>query len=668
MKRNLISTCSIIFTAIMLAVLALFPCCLVHAERSFSVGDTVVFGSYPQTEITDESLLAELNSLTLDWVSYNYYAGDGNGNEVPQDFMKYADIEYNGNRYRAVKFTKHRPRAVISDLFDYSDDKKLLTKQDDYGYFANNIYWFKYEPLRWKVLDPDDGFLLCENVIDAQAISNTMYRITDSSDPDGDTFETSYFSDNNGTVYLNDYSKSSMRDWLNDNFYYTAFNEAQQNNIKISEIDNTAGGKYEFDTYKYYNGETTYDKVFLPSYFEMINPQYGFSSDPSSDDEARKAKATDYAKIQGAWAEIDESDENYGYSMWLLRTAFSESRYTGYVFESGGCWAFSVAEQIEKGTRPAIKLNDMSLNIKWNVHGDEYVQIYSQGEKIVPPQTPEKQGYISTWSADIPDVMPSESLEFTASWIARTDTKYTVKTFTMETDGSYTEKAEIFEGMTGALARAQYNVPENFVFNSEKSVLTGIIKADNSLVLKVYLDRQKYSLTMVIDSESKSVSYYYGADISKPATPEKYGYKFIGWSPDIPDKMPAEDLTVTAFFKKLCSGVKITVAPPEKRYIEYGETITMHAYVTNMPNNAKIKWRIVEGKGVSIETSYSGKVCYVTSKSTGDCIIEAYVVDEYGNVMYDENGARICDREGISSEVNLWMIIVWFFKNFLRSI
>ncbi|MBQ2903092.1 MAG: InlB B-repeat-containing protein [Clostridia bacterium] len=400
----------------------------------------------------------------------------------------------------------------------------------------------------------------------------------------------------------------------------------------------------------------------------MINTDYGFSSDPSEDDEARKAKATDYAKIQGAWAETDAKDKNYGYSLWLLRTAFSESRYVDYVFESGACWAFSMAEYIEKGTRPAIKLSDMSLHIKWNVHGQELVQIYSQGEKIVPPPTPEMQGYVSTWNAEIPEFMPSESLEFTASWAARTDTKYTVKTFTMNADGSYTEKAEVLEGMTGALARAKYDVPENFVFNSAKSVLSGMIKADNSLVLKVYLDRKRYSLTTVIGSESKKVSYYHGADIPEQATPQKDGYKFICWSPYMPKIMPAEDLTVTAVFQKLYSGVKITVATPEKRYIEYGETVTLHAYVTEMPVNAKIKWRIAEGNGVSLEPSHSGKLCHVTSVSDGNCIIEAYVADEYGNAIYDENGVRVCDREGISSEVNLWMIIVRFFRNLFRIV
>lgn len=668
MLKNFIRLCSFMFTVVIFAVFVLFPCDTAQAVNEFSVGDVVAFGSYPQTEVTDESLLNELNSLDLSWISYRYYAGDENGNEVPQDFMKYADVEYNGNRYRAVRFTKYRPWTVLAEPFDYSEEMSSMSNQRDYGYFANNVYWFKYEPLKWRVLDPDDGFLICENIIDAQAISNTLYQNEDSIDHDGDTFKTSCFKDKECTIYFNNYSKSSIRDWLNDEFYYTAFNEAQRDNIKISEIDNTAGSKYSFDTYKYFSSETTYDKVFLPSYFEVINPNYGFNSDPSADDVARQAVVTDYAKIQGAWAETDETDKNYGYGLWFLRTAGSESRYTDYVFQSGDTWFFKVADSVECGTRPAIKLGNLNLYIKWNVHGEEIVQIYSEGEKIVPPPTPEMQGYISTWNAEIPEFMPSESLEFTAFWSARTDTKYTLKTYTMGTDGRYTETAQVLEGMTGAYIRAQYELPENFVLNTAKSVLSGTIKADNSLVLKVYFDRPRYTLTTVVDSERKTVRYYYGADIQQPATPEKEGYKFIGWSTDIPEKMPAENLTVTALFAKLYSGVSITVAAPANRHIEYGETVILYANVTNMPENATIKWKIVEGSGVSIESSRSGNMCYVTSKTNGDCIIEAYVVNEYGNVVYDENGDKVCDREGISSEVNLWMIIVWIFKNLFRIV
>lgn len=107
---------------------------------------------------------------------------------------------------------------------------------------------------------------------------------------------------------------------------------------------------------------------------------------------------------------------------------------------------------------------------------------------------------------------------------------------------------------------------------------------------------------------------------------------------------------------------RVTIQTPATRYIEFGETINLYATSSGLPEGAKIKWRIVEGKGVSLKPSITGKICAVTSKSNGDVVIEAYAVNSKGNVILNENGNRICDREGISSEVNLWLIIVYYIK------
>ena len=61
---------------------------------SYKVGDIIEFGSYPQSQVTDEETLKALNSLELEWVSYGYYNNYGQS-----DFMKYADVSYNGEKY-----------------------------------------------------------------------------------------------------------------------------------------------------------------------------------------------------------------------------------------------------------------------------------------------------------------------------------------------------------------------------------------------------------------------------------------------------------------------------------------------------------------------------------------------------------------------------------------
>ncbi len=58
----------------------------------------------------------------------------------------------------------------------------------------------------------------------------------------------------------------------------------------------------------------------------------------------------------------------------------------------------------------------------------------------------------------------------------------------------------------------------------------------------------KYNLTYITDNETyKTIEVEYGATITPEVSPTKEGYTFNGWS-EIPETMPAEDVTVTGTF------------------------------------------------------------------------------------------------------------------------
>ena len=59
------------------------------------------FGSYPQSEVLDDSIISNLNKLVSEdnWIDFNYY---DNGNV--SSFMWYQDVIYDGNKYRGVRF------------------------------------------------------------------------------------------------------------------------------------------------------------------------------------------------------------------------------------------------------------------------------------------------------------------------------------------------------------------------------------------------------------------------------------------------------------------------------------------------------------------------------------------------------------------------------------
>ena len=310
--------------------------------KTYKVGDIVEFGSYPQSKVTDSSLVSALNKASKKWVSYGYYSGTGSYDTMVQgDWMKYADFTYNGTKYRAVTFSQYRPYSTCNP------SSAAKTYQDDNGYTPNNIYYFKYEPLKWRVLDPSTGFVLCESVIDAQAYSNTVYGY--GTDPYGHSAD---WNDAAHTCYANDYATSSIRAWLNDNFYNTAFSSSQKASILTSELDNKA-----YDSK--YDSKTTYDKVFLLSYSEMQNTAYGFPANRNPSP-ARQAKGTDYAKCQGLYVEPSS-----GCAFQRLRSASSLSEFTcgvaieGYLILDD----YWIVLDTGYGVRPALKISNLASAI-----------------------------------------------------------------------------------------------------------------------------------------------------------------------------------------------------------------------------------------------------------------------------------------------------------------
>ncbi|MEE1010430.1 MAG: DUF6273 domain-containing protein, partial [Acutalibacteraceae bacterium] len=310
---------------------------------SYKVGDIIEFGSYPQREVTDSSLCASLNSVSSNWISYGYYNGTGktDGDMTPGIFMKYVDVTFNDVKYRGVKFSEYRPQKTI---FNCSESN---SNQDDNGYYTDTAYWFVYEPLKWRVLDPNDGLILCESIIDAQAFSNTYYFKSSASDYRYSGFNSKYC-----TNYSSDYETSSIRSWLNDDFYNIAFTDQEKERIGITTLDNRCCSP----SYPRLDSVTTDDKVFLLSYDEVQNPSYGFSNDPDQS-VTRYAKATAYAKCQGVWVGNTDSAAWDGNSIWGLRTPGELSANACNISCSGSVSTSGATIRSDFGVRPALKIN-----------------------------------------------------------------------------------------------------------------------------------------------------------------------------------------------------------------------------------------------------------------------------------------------------------------------
>lgn len=314
------------------------------ADDGYQKGEIIEFGSYPQSKVTDDSIISALNNILTDdmWVSYGYYIGTDtayDGNMTSSDYMKYADLELNGEKYRAVRFSQYRPELTSST------SSETNSMQDNNGYYLNTTYFFKYEPLTWTVLDPEEGFVIAEKSIDAQAYENYSYYVNSES-------EEWVYNGKDCKYLANDWSKCPLREWLNKDFFNTAFTAEEKAQIGKSYLNNNSTYDPSLDV------AGTFDKIFTISILDAMNGDYGFDTGASNSDFARIKPATDYAMCQGA--EVTDTDGTVLY--WWLRTAGFYSAFAfgvssgGVIAGSGNSGQYSV-NNTNMGVVPAFKFN-----------------------------------------------------------------------------------------------------------------------------------------------------------------------------------------------------------------------------------------------------------------------------------------------------------------------
>lgn len=164
------------------------------------------------------------------------------------------------------------------------------------------------EPIQWRVIAIENGkaLLLSEKILDSKP-----YNI----EPTEVTWET-----------------CTLRKWLNNEFFNAAFNTNEKAKIRTTKLINKNNPKYGIS-----GGNDTQDKVFLLSYGEVTNPDYGFkAASKRADDHARPSQGTAYAISNGLYVNHYSSvSEN---SDWWLRTPGDKLFKASHVSSNGnGC-------------------------------------------------------------------------------------------------------------------------------------------------------------------------------------------------------------------------------------------------------------------------------------------------------------------------------------------
>ena len=234
--------------------------------------------------------------------------------------------------------------------------------------------------------------------------------------------------------------------------------------------------------------------------------------------------------------EIRWITKNYGESI----PATSAPTKTGFTFAG---WDPEVPATIPG--------SNMTFTAQWT--RNKYVaKFISEGEivksdsvlyedAISLPEDPQKKGYtFSAWTPVVPENMPAENQTFTAQF---TINQYQVK-FMAKGEAVVNQKQDY----ATAIVIPQAPAKEGHTFKGWEPEVPELVP-DSDVVFTAQYTPNKYLAKFTSEGETvKSDSVVYATAITKPTDPQKVGYTFAGWTPVVPETMPASDQNFTAQF------------------------------------------------------------------------------------------------------------------------
>ena len=171
--------------------------------------------------------------------------------------------------------------------------------------------YFKYEPIKWRVIKCENGeaLLLSDIVLDKQKYNKRLKKVT--------------------------WEKSTLRKWLNKKFMNRAFSSSEQEAIRTTKVINEDNYYYKTD-----GGNDTLDKIYLLSLSETDEEkEYGFT-----DSYGMTIKYSNYA-------DLDD------YQYWWLRTPGEKNISAAAVDIFGEAYVGGGESDMELGIRPVLHLN-----------------------------------------------------------------------------------------------------------------------------------------------------------------------------------------------------------------------------------------------------------------------------------------------------------------------
>ena len=239
-------------------------------------------------------------------------------------------------------------------------------------------------------------------------------------------------------------------------------------------------------------------------------------------------------------SEIVPITQDYGTEI----TAPDNPTRKGYTFKG---WDKEIPE-----TMPA---DNITVKAQWEINqytitfdtngGSEIAPITQDyGTEITAPDKPTRKGYtFKGWDKEIPETMPAENITVKAQWGIN---QYTI---TFDTNGG-SEIAPITQDYGTEITAPADPTRKGYTFKGWDKEIPETMPAEN-ITVKAQWEINQYTITFDTNggSEIAPITQDYGTEITVPDNPTRKGYTFKGWDKEIPETMPAENITITARWK-----------------------------------------------------------------------------------------------------------------------
>ena len=187
--------------------------------------------------------------------------------------------------------------------------------------------------------------------------------------------------------------------------------------------------------------------------------------------------------------------------------------------------------------------NTNKYTITFDTNGGSEIAPITQdyGTQIAAPANPTRKGYtFKGWDKEIPETMPAENITVKAQW------KINQYTITFDTNGG-SEIAPITQDYGTKITAPDNPTRKGYTFKGWDKEIPETMPAEN-ITVKAQWEINQYTITFDTNggSEIAPITQDYGTEITAPDNPTRKGYTFKGWDKEIPETMPAENITVKA--------------------------------------------------------------------------------------------------------------------------